>query len=148
VNFQVLIETADSSGFGEQQRVVKGVEGLHRAAQCYKHAIYLKEGCQAARLTMSQLTAHHQSIHRGIAAAKLGTAQGTKRALALVETKFESTQLRLASLEKRMQNITSLVRSDFPLTIENPHSPKWLTLDSCFVLSAAKVFPSRHARLK
>jgi hypothetical protein len=79
--------------------------GLHNV---YKQIIFLQESVNAALQTVKHLSNYHQSPG---APGYRPMASTTFRMLALVQTKFESTQLRLSSLEKRMQNVISLVGS-------------------------------------
>ena len=78
-----------------------------------KHIIYLKEGCDAAALTVSHLQDFHQELlqqppqgHDAIPATRR-----TNQMLKQKAVQFESWKLRIISLEKRMQNIINLVRS-------------------------------------
>jgi hypothetical protein len=94
-----LRSASKKAPLGKEQDFV----GLHNV---YKQIIYLQESVNAALQTMKHLSNYHQS--RG-APGYHPMADATFRMLALVQTKFESTQLRLSSLEKRMQNVISLV---------------------------------------
>src|SRR4051794_37483203 len=76
--------------------------GLHNLA---KHAIYLRENCESALATLESLRTHHLRL--------LGSDPSiweisTQDALHYRKTMFQSTQRRLESLEKRMENILQL----------------------------------------
>lgn len=77
-----------------------------------KHIIYLKEGSEAAALTISHLQRFHQELikqppqgHDAIPTMRL-----TSQMLKQKAVQFEVWTLRMTSLEKRMQNIINLVR--------------------------------------
>ena len=77
-----------------------------------KHIIYLKEGCEAAALTVT----HLQDFHQGLLKQQpqghdaTPTTRLTNQMLKQKAVQFESSNLRVTSLEKRMQNIINLVR--------------------------------------
>lgn len=82
--------------------------GLHNIA---KHITHLKEGADAASLTMSHLQKFHQEL---VGAPPQGPdtvpfIRLTDQMLKQKAVQFEVWQLRMASLEKRMQNIINLV---------------------------------------
>jgi Mg2+ and Co2+ transporter CorA len=76
--------------------------GLHNLA---KHAIYLRENCEAALATLDDFYNHHKTVMGDDpnAPQKL-----TRQALKYRKTLFESTQRRLASLNARLSNIIQL----------------------------------------
>ncbi|KAF2129100.1 hypothetical protein P153DRAFT_341599 [Dothidotthia symphoricarpi CBS 119687] len=76
--------------------------GLHNLA---KHTIYLRENCESALATLEALQEHHNATtgdHPN------QTQEFTREALRYRKTLFQSTQRRLASLDKRMTNIIQL----------------------------------------
>ncbi|KAJ9640451.1 hypothetical protein H2199_005990 [Coniosporium tulheliwenetii] len=76
--------------------------GLHNVS---KHIIYVREAADAMLLTLESLsTAHKHTISN----TNSPIIHATQSALRYRRTLFQSTQLRLTSLEKRMQNIISL----------------------------------------
>lgn len=76
-----------------------------------KHIIYLKEGSDAAALTMGHLQKSHQELlmepPQGPDA--MPTMRLTSQMLAQKAVQFEVWKLRVTSLEQRMQNIINLV---------------------------------------
>ena len=79
-----------------------------------KHIIYLKEGSDAAVLTMGHLREFHKELldqpPQGPDA--MPTMRLTSQMLAQKAVQFEVWKLRMASLEQRMQNVINLVRVD------------------------------------
>lgn len=80
--------------------------GLHNI---FKHIIFLIEGSEAISLTLNAFALRHQKILGSANDNERAAAQATHNALLQVETGFQAVNLRLKSLEKRMQNIISLV---------------------------------------
>jgi Mg2+ and Co2+ transporter CorA len=76
--------------------------GLHNLA---KHTTYLRENCDSALATLSGLRHHHAAV---IGDHPEPAQQFTRQALEYRKTLFQSTQRRLASLDKRMANIIQL----------------------------------------
>lgn len=77
-------------------------QGLHNIA---KHSIYLRENCESALATLSDLREHHS----GVAGKEPNASQeGTKQALKYQKTLLQSTQRRLESLDRRIANIIQL----------------------------------------
>jgi len=76
-----------------------------------KHIIFLKESSDAVLLTLKNLSMHHQIVlndtHNNW--RRRGMNDMTQRMLRYVENEFETVNLRLQSLEKRMQNVIALV---------------------------------------
>ena len=94
-----------------------------------KHVVYAREGSEAILSTVESLRAHHgQAIgdHPAL------VASGVRDALRYRQSLFQSTQLRLKSLDRRMQNILTLVslsrhlyiavQQNAPLTDVTSHS--------------------------
>ena len=82
--------------------------GLHNLA---KHIIHLREGSDAALLTISHLREFHQEL---VARPPQGqrampTMCLTSQMLAQKAVQFEVWKLRITSLEQRMQNVINLV---------------------------------------
>lgn len=77
-----------------------------------KHIIYLKEGSDAAVLTISHLREFHQELleqpPQGQDAKP--TMRLTCQMLKQKAVQFEVWKLRMTSLEQRMQNVINLVR--------------------------------------
>ena len=83
--------------------------GLHNMA---KHILHLKEGSAAAELTMAHFGKFHQELRQqppqGEAARH--TMRSTGQMLAQKAVQFEVWNLRMTSLQQRMQNVINLVR--------------------------------------
>lgn len=79
--------------------------GMHNIA---KHIIFLKEGSDAALLTLKEIRKHHTGLPRGSSGGSEAW-ETTEQTLRYNEGLFQSTNLRLVTLEKRMQNIINLV---------------------------------------
>lgn len=81
-----------------------------------KHAIYLNEAFEAAQLLVGYMLDEYRRTHGfGVAAiassgTPIRTASRTQSQLQRHVRLFRSTQMRLLSLEKRITNITNLVR--------------------------------------
>lgn len=80
--------------------------GLHNVS---KHIIFLQESSDAILLTLKNLSAHHQNILDKVHERGRHATEATQAMLSHVETQFQTAQLRLKSLEKRMQNVIALV---------------------------------------
>ncbi|KZM24597.1 uncharacterized protein EKO05_0008697 [Ascochyta rabiei] len=76
--------------------------GLHNLA---KHTTYLRENCDSALATLQGLRHHHAAV---TGKHPEPAQEFTRQALEYRKTLFESTQRRLASLDKRMANIIQL----------------------------------------
>ena len=78
-----------------------------------KHIIYLKEGSEAAALTVSHLQEFHQELMKQPPQGDdaIPTMRLTSQMLKQKAVQFEVWKLRMTSLEKRMQNIINLVRT-------------------------------------
>lgn len=76
--------------------------GLHNLT---KHVTYLQENCDSALATLSGLRHHHAAM---IGDHPESAQEFTREALEYRKTLFDSTQRRLASLEKRMANVVQL----------------------------------------
>lgn len=88
--------------------------GLHRLA---KHAIYLKEACDAILHTVQSIHDQHKHLATRSPLSQVpDQVFATQSSFKYRRNLFTSTQLRLISLEKRMQNIISLVR-EWPIQI-------------------------------
>ena len=76
-----------------------------------KHIIYLKEGADAAALTMGHLQEFHQELLKELPQGQdaMPTMRLTSQMLAQKAVQFEVWKLRVTSLEQRMQNIINLV---------------------------------------
>ena len=85
--------------------------GLHNI---FKHIIFLIEGSEAISLTLNAFALRHQKILGSANDNERAAAQATHNAMLQVETGFQAVNLRLKSLEKRMQNIISLVCQPLP----------------------------------
>ena len=79
-----------------------------------KHIIYLKEGSDAAALTVSHLQEFHKELLRQPPQGRNArpTMRMTSQMLAQKAVQFEVWKLRMTSLEQRMQNIINLVRQE------------------------------------
>ncbi|KAJ5115935.1 hypothetical protein N7456_000283 [Penicillium angulare] len=86
--------------------------GLHNI---FKHIIFLQEGSEAILLTLNAFTICHQKSLGCASDDEKAAAQATHDALLQVETGFQAVNLRIKSLEKRMQNIISLVSQPRPV---------------------------------
>ena len=76
-----------------------------------KHIVYLKEGADAAALTMGHLQEFHQELLKVPPQGQdaMPTMRLTSQMLAQKAVQFEVWKLRVTSLEQRMQNIINLV---------------------------------------
>ena len=83
--------------------------GLHNMA---KHIIYLKEGSDAAALTICHLQEFHKELLKQPPQGQdaMPTMRLTSQMLKQKAVQFEVWKLRMTSLEQRMQNIINLVR--------------------------------------
>lgn len=81
--------------------------GLHNIA---KHIMFLKEGAEAASKTLSHLETFHKGLRENPPQRHdaLHTMQMTGQMLAQKSVQFEVWNLRMASLQQRMQNIINL----------------------------------------
>ena len=77
-----------------------------------KHIIYLKEGADAAALTVDHLQEFHLKLLKEPPQGQsaMPTMRLTSQMLAQKAVQFEVWKLRVTSLEQRMQNIINLVR--------------------------------------
>lgn len=76
-----------------------------------KHVIHLTESANALSRLAEGVLNHHQSIVKEEQASpKIKAFKAVQRALEHKAELFKSSQLRLASLDKRVQNIINLVR--------------------------------------
>ena len=77
-----------------------------------KHIIYLKEGSEAALLTSSHLLEFHQELLKQPPQGEdaIPTMRLTNQMLKQKAVQFEVWKLRIASLERRVQNVINLVR--------------------------------------
>ncbi|KAF2826166.1 hypothetical protein CC86DRAFT_370248 [Ophiobolus disseminans] len=87
---------------GKSTKEKLNFQGLHNLA---KHTIYLRENCEAALATMSDLRDHHKAT---CGDRPTQSQECTKQALKYQETLFQSTQRRLASLDARISNLVQL----------------------------------------
>lgn len=76
--------------------------GLHNLS---KHCTYLLEAAEAALLVLENMTVHHRFLH---ASTTTALSNATAASLTYRKTAFQSSNLRLQSLEKRMANLISL----------------------------------------
>jgi Mg2+ and Co2+ transporter CorA len=76
--------------------------GLHNLA---RHTIYLRENCESALATLEGLQVHHKIV---IGNSPCSSQVFTRQALEYRKTLLQSTQRRLASLDRRMSNIIQL----------------------------------------
>ncbi|ORY04877.1 hypothetical protein BCR34DRAFT_463745, partial [Clohesyomyces aquaticus] len=93
------LELAPTPGKAEKEMEFTG---LHNLA---KHAIYLRENCESALTILESLRTHHLRLMRSDPSI---WEMSTQDALDYRKTMFQSTQRRLESLEKRMENILQL----------------------------------------
>lgn len=87
---------------GDAADAVSFVE-LHNIS---KHAIYLTEAFEATQSTLAAIMQEHE---RRTAVNTSAVSSNAASILRYQSTLFKATQLRLGSLEKRIQNITSMV---------------------------------------
>ncbi|KAG2001109.1 hypothetical protein GB937_010497 [Aspergillus fischeri] len=74
-----------------------------------KHILFLQESAEATLLTLRNLSWHHGRILETVPDPDRHATETAQEMLAHAETQFQSTSLRLKSLEKRMDNIIALV---------------------------------------
>ncbi|GFF58026.1 hypothetical protein IFM62136_03646 [Aspergillus lentulus] len=79
--------------------------GLHNVS---KHILFLQESAEATLLTLRNLSGHHGRILETVPDPDRHATETAQGMLAHAETQFQSTSLRLKSLEKRMDNIIAL----------------------------------------
>ncbi|KAJ6065914.1 hypothetical protein N7444_001567 [Penicillium canescens] len=79
--------------------------GLHNVA---KHVIHLQEGSSAVLFTLKKLSARYYSLLEEASDEDRKEMGNTASMLTQVEARFETVDLRLRSLEKRMQNVIAL----------------------------------------
>jgi hypothetical protein len=99
-----LAELGRKGTFPEMLNSHMDFAGLHDMS---KHCIYLLEGLEAASSTLDAMIKHQETSDVTGAATSKPTA-ATINALNYRKRTFESTHLRVRSLEKRMANISSL----------------------------------------
>lgn len=80
--------------------------GLHNVA---KHIIYLQESCDATALIVQKVLAHSKLLHGKASDESKLAMENTFGMLTQVETGFETLNLRLRSLDRRMQGVIALV---------------------------------------
>ncbi|KAF4152776.1 hypothetical protein CNMCM6069_001601 [Aspergillus lentulus] len=80
--------------------------GLHNVS---KHILFLQESADATLLTLRNLSGHHGRILETVPDPDRHATETAQGMLAHAETQFQSTSLRLKSLEKRMDNIIALI---------------------------------------
>ncbi|EAW16749.1 uncharacterized protein NFIA_000930 [Aspergillus fischeri NRRL 181] len=73
-----------------------------------KHILFLQESAEATLLTLRNLSWHHGRILETVPDPDRHATETAQEMLAHAETQFQSTSLRLKSLEKRMDNIIAL----------------------------------------
>lgn len=124
--------------------------GLHNLA---KHAIYLRENCEAALATLDDLYSHYIAVM----GANPGTLQRqTREALKYRHTLFESTQRRLASLNARISNIIELsfnivTQGDSKLMQSENQSMKTIAVMTLWFMplgTVASIFGSQFMKLQ
>ncbi|PGH17453.1 hypothetical protein AJ79_01053 [Helicocarpus griseus UAMH5409] len=125
-------------------RAMKGrhdFAGLHNV---HKLIIYMSECSSAVMHTLTHLRERHREAMAGaqLQESSRKTMARTQGMLALVETRFETARLRVASLDRRMENLIGLVSGDpvlayFISAVEviyhGPYTP-FTTLDREIVL--------------
>ena len=77
-----------------------------------KHIIYLQESSDAALETIKKLSDYHETLEWSGDYQKQA-ASATSAAFVQVETEFQAIKLRLRSMDRRMQNVISLVSHSF-----------------------------------
>lgn len=80
--------------------------GLHNVA---KHIVFLQESCDATYLIVQKVVAHFKLLQSKASDDNKAFMESTWGMLTQVETGFETINLRLRSLDKRMQSIIALV---------------------------------------
>ena len=79
-----------------------------------KHIIHLKEGSDAAAMTMGHLQKSHEELLKQPPQGQdaMPTMRLTSQMLAQKAVQFEVWKLRVTSMERRMQNIINLVTTE------------------------------------
>ena len=79
-----------------------------------KHIIHLREGSDAAAMTMGHLQKSHQELLKQPPQDQdaMPTMRLTSQMLAQKAVQFEVWKLRVTSMEQRMQNIINLVTTE------------------------------------
>jgi hypothetical protein len=80
--------------------------GLHNVA---KHIVYLQESCDATSLIVQKVLAHFKLLQSKASDENKVLMETTWGMLTQVETSFETVNLRLRSLDRRMQSVIALV---------------------------------------
>jgi hypothetical protein len=134
-----LAEAGRRGTFPETLNSQMDFAGLHDMS---KHCIYLLEGLEAATSTLDAMSKHLQSSKiMGTATSSLAAA--TINALNYRKRTFESTHLRVRSLEKRMANISSL---SFHLVAQ--HGSEIMRNDSKVMREDSRVLRNDSAAMK
>ncbi|KAJ5779486.1 hypothetical protein N7457_007206 [Penicillium paradoxum] len=79
--------------------------GLHNVA---KHIVYLQESCDATSLIVQKVIAHSELLQGKASDGDKEIMECTRGMLTQVETSFETVNLRLRSLDRRMQSVIAL----------------------------------------
>lgn len=117
--------------------------GLHNVS---KHITYLREGADAALLTLQRLIKHVERSTKNSASET--SREETRDTLEHCQTLFQSTKLRLLSLESRMANVINL--SFHLVTQQDSKSMKtiaFLTLIFLPASTVASIFGSQFFNL-
>jgi hypothetical protein len=80
--------------------------GLHNVA---KHIVYLQESCDATCLIVQKVLAHFKLLQSKASDENKVFLESTWGMLTQAETSFEAINLRLRSLDRRMQSVIALV---------------------------------------
>ena len=157
IRFDVVLIVCQQT-LGIASRVGKATEelpkdlftGLHNLA---KHAIYLRENCEAALATLDNLYSHYIVV---MGANPCTLQRQTREALKYRQTLFESTQRRLGSLNARISNIIELAfnivtQGDSKLMQSENQSMKTIAVMTLLFMplgTVASIFGSQFMKLQ
>jgi hypothetical protein len=94
---------------------MESLTGIHNVS---KQLIFLQESSEAVMYTLKSMMSHHHCDFVISPATSHHAAKLAHSMLEHIETQFQCINLRLKSLEKRMENILTLVRDSSPSPIQ------------------------------
>jgi Mg2+ and Co2+ transporter CorA len=145
---QRALEMATTPGRATQELL--DFQGLHNLA---KHNIYLRENCDSALATLDDLRDHHKL---SCGDQPTPAQDSTKQALKYQKTLFQSTQRRIASVDRRIENIIQLsfnivTQGDSRLMQSESQSMKTIAIMTLFFMplgTVAGVFGTEFIKTK
>jgi Mg2+ and Co2+ transporter CorA len=133
---QQTLEMATTPGRATKELL--DFQGLHNLA---KHNIYLRENCESALATLDDLRDHHKSSSGD---RPTPAQEYTKQALKYQKTLFQSTQRRIASVDRRIENMIQLsfnivTQGDSRLMQSESQSMKTIAIMTLFFMPLSTV---------